>query len=156
MAKYDWKYYRDRYVSDDVSLEDLSRLNNAPALSTLKEHCRRENWALQRSRYQDQVRTKTRDFTSTEEAEVAARHIRISKSLQGKALQALQKLEPGSLKPGDLLNYLREAIKIERDALGLADKTTVEIVSRYKNEDLSKLSDEELEVLWSKMQSGNQ
>lgn len=155
MSKYDWKYYRDRYVAEDISLEQLSRLSNSPALSTLKNRSRHEDWPEQRQRYKDQVKTKTRELASTEDAEVAARHIKIAKSLQNKAIMALQTLDPNILKPTELLKFFSEAVRIERDALGFADRTTVEIVSQYKDEDLSRLSDEELEALWAKMQRGN-
>ena len=119
MARYDWDYYRQKYVAGDATLEDLAGLPNGPALTTLKTHSGREDWPAQRRAYRDQLTTRTRELASTSEAEVAARHVKVARALQHKALERLQSLNPSELAPRDLLAFLKEATDIERKALGL-------------------------------------
>jgi len=75
MPRYDWDYYRDRYVMGDVTLADLATLPNAPALDTLKRRSARERWPAKREAYRHQTATKTQEAVGTTEAEVAARHV---------------------------------------------------------------------------------
>lgn len=119
MARYDWEYLRHKYVSGDATLEDLSAPKEAPALNTLKKRSARDNWAEQRAAYRHQTSTRTRELASTSEAEVAARHVKVARALQHKALERLQTLKPEELNPRDLLAFLKEATDIERKALGL-------------------------------------
>ena len=119
MARYDWDYYRQKYVAGDATLDDLSRLPNAPAIGTLKTHSTRDDWPAQRRAYRDQLTTRTRELASTSEAEVAARHVKLAKALQHKGLERLQTLKPDELSPRDLLLFIKEAADIERKALGL-------------------------------------
>jgi hypothetical protein len=119
VARYDWDYYRQKYVAGDATLDDLSRLPGAPALGTLKTHSTRDDWPAQRRAYRDQLTTRTRELASTSEAEVAARHVKVAKALQHKALERLQTLNPSELAPRDLLAFIKEAADIERKALGL-------------------------------------
>lgn len=155
--QYDWDYYRTKYVTGgkQVTLEFLSEMPNAPSLDRIKYYSSTEDWPGQRKAYQHQVNTKALKAASTTEAEISARHMKMAKMLQGKAIQALQQIDPMMLKPNELLNFLREAVKIERDALGIENQQTLEVISRYKTVDLSELSDEELEALYAKVQTFN-
>lgn len=116
---YDWDYFRHKYVTGDVTLEHLASLPNSPALGTLKRRSTTEEWAEQRRHYRDQTATKAREVASTTEAEVAARHARIARALQGKALERLKSMQVSELAPRDVLAYMKEATAIEREALGL-------------------------------------
>lgn len=122
MARYDWDYFRHKYVTGEVTLDHLASLPNSPALSTLKERSSNENWGEQRRHYLDQTRTKTREYASTTEAEVAARHGRMARALQSKALQRLQTLNIDKLDARDVLAYIKDAAELERKALGISDK----------------------------------
>ena len=102
MARYDCNYYRQRYVAADVTLADLAALPNAPKLDTLKKRSAREDWTGQREAFRHQASTKTRELASTTEAEIAARHARIAKALQHKALERLQTLTIAELKPATM------------------------------------------------------
>lgn len=119
MARYDWDYFRHKYVTGDATLDALSSLPNAPALATLKRRSSTEDWAEQRRHYRDQTATKAREVASTTEAEVAARHARIARGLIGKALQRLQQLDVNDLSPKDVREYIKDAADLERKALGL-------------------------------------
>lgn len=119
MPRYDWDYYRHKYVTGEHTLEQLASLPNSPALATLKDRSRTESWKDQRDHYRDQTATKARAAASTTEAEVAARHSKIARALQEKALMRLRDLPIDSLNPKDVLAFLREATTIEREALGL-------------------------------------
>jgi hypothetical protein len=119
VRRYDWEYLRHKYVAGDATLEDLAAPGDAPALDTLKKRSARDGWADQRAAYRHQTSTRTRELASTSEAEVAARHVKVAKALQHKALERLQTLKPEELAPRDLLAFIKEAADIERKALGL-------------------------------------
>lgn len=153
--QYDWDYYRQKYVTggDNVTLEFLSELPNAPSLDRLKYYSSTEGWLDQRKAYQHQLNTKTLQAASTTEAEISARHMKLARALQNKALIALSAVDPATLRPGELLNFLKESVKIERDALGIENQHTLEIVARYKSVNLSDLTDDELEALHNKVRA---
>lgn len=119
MARYDWDYYRHKYVTGDTTLEELAKQPNAPAIGTLKRRSTTEDWTEQRRHYRDQTATKAREHASVTEAEVAARHARIARAIQAKALQRLQDLDTSTLDARGVLAFLRTAADIERKALGL-------------------------------------
>jgi hypothetical protein len=119
VARYDWEYLRHKYVAGDATLDDLAAPNDAPALDTLKKRSARDGWAEERAAYRHQTSTRTREFASVSEAEVAARHVKLAKALQHKGLERLATLKPEELSPRDLLAYIKEATDIERKALGL-------------------------------------
>lgn len=143
MARYDWEYWRHKYVAgdDDVTLEFLSEQPSAPALHTLKTHSRTENWAQQRRQFRTRTNTKTRELAAISEAEVAATHLKVAGLLRAKALAALERLEAPDLEPKEVRMFLKDAAEIERKALGM-DTVQVKIDKR-----LDELTDEELEHL---------
>ena len=53
-------------------------------------------------------------------AEMIARHLKRARALQGKAVQALQMLEPSALHARDVLAWIGQSIQMERLALGEA------------------------------------
>jgi hypothetical protein len=143
--RYDWDYYRHKYVTggENVTLESLSNQPNAPKLNTLAIRSGKENWAAQKREYLNQVSTKALESSSSTEAEVAARHVKIARSLQAKALARLQQMKPDELSPRDLLAFLKDATEIERKALGLEQLT----LHLKGGRDVTKLSDDELDAL---------
>ena len=139
---YDWGLLRRRFVGENLSLRDLSQLENAPDYGSLRNRCGAEKWVAERKALNDRIVAKTREVTVTIEAEVAARHVKIAQALQAKALQALQKLDVMKLKPSEIREFLATATDIERKALGMDNKFTLKGVG-----DLAKLSDAELLTL---------
>jgi len=117
--RYDWPYYRDRYVAGGSTLADIATLPGGPGIDSLKRRSAKEDWPGQRAAYVHQTSTKALDMASTTEAEVAARHVRIARALQGKALERLRDLPVDALSAREVLSYLRGAAEIERAALGL-------------------------------------
>ena len=142
-GRFDWEYWRHRYVSGSESLEELAHIPNAPKRATLKLRCRTEDWTAQRRAFLARTYAKTQEYATTTEAEVAARHAKIAKSLQAKALVRLSRLEIDELGVRDVLAYLKDATEIERKALGL-DQLTLN-VRGVKS--VAKLTDDELEAL---------
>lgn len=149
----DWDYFRHKYVSgdDSVTLSVLSRLPNAPNLTTLKRRSREELWAEQRRQFRYQAATKMADSATTQEAlrqteqlvdqvEAIARHLKLARALQGTATKALQLVDPESLHPRDMLAMLSQGVQIERLAMEMAT-SRVELGKL----DLSTLTDEQLE-----------
>jgi hypothetical protein len=119
--KYDWEYWRHKYVTggDEVTLEALSNGTNAPSLDRLKRHSSDEDWKGQRAAFRHQTTTKTLEHASTTEAEVAARHAKAARALMAAGLRALQALDPTKLRPGELREFIATAADMERKALGL-------------------------------------
>jgi len=136
---YDWRYYRDQYITSTNSLADLSGLPGAPSLDGLKKRSRTEDWPGQREAYRHQLSTVARENASTTEAEVAARHVRIARAMQGKGLERLRDLDVSSLAARDVIALLREAADIERKALGLDTVRHVHLSKRPED-----MSDDEL------------
>lgn len=139
---YDWPYFAHKFIADGLSLESIAALPNAPALGTLRNRASAEKWQAQQAAHRERVVTKTREATATTEAEVSARHVRVAQALLAKALQALQKLDPATLPPSELRQFIATATDIERKALGMDNKFTLKGVGN-----LDQLSDEELLTL---------
>ena len=83
--------------------------------------------------------------------EMQKRHISIAAQLQNKALLALQKTKPEHMKPGELLSFMKEAAKLERETR--SDDSRKGVARSGQKEsgpvgggelDMSNLSDEEL------------
>lgn len=119
--KFDWDYYRERYIfgGDEVTLEQMTQYPNAPKLQTLKGRAAKEKWADQRKAYRYKTHTKTTDAISSTEAEITARHVRISHDMQEKALERLKAIVISDLTPNDLRLFIKDATELERKALGL-------------------------------------
>lgn len=76
-------------------------------------------------------------------AEIVSRQVRVGRSLQAKAIQALKLVRPDELTPKDLLAWLQVGVQIENLAIGRA----TERVEVYGKIDFAKLSDEQLAKL---------
>ena len=133
--KIDWNYYREKYIfgADNITYEYLSTLPNAPAIDSIKRNASKQNWTEQRLAYRHKTATKTQDRVSSTEAEVTARHVRISQQLQGIALQRLKQAQESNEKIAlsDVRLWLKDALEVEREALGL-NHPTVQIQREVK------------------------
>lgn len=140
--RYDWELIRDQYVTgaDEITLENLAAGEGSPSINTLKKRSAAEGWTDLRAQYRHQACTKTWETASTDEAEVRARHIRIARDMQEKALAALEKLEPEELSSTELRQYLVTACDIERKAMGILEPFDADL----NRLDFEKLTDEEL------------
>lgn len=146
MAKHDWNHWRHLYVTggEDITLEALARIPDAPALSSLKERSVQEKWRERRAEYQSRVRTKVQERSAESDAEVALRHAKVGRTLVGIALDALKKRGIDTLSNTELIRLIQVGTDVERKALGL---DTVNLNLDLKSlEDVTKLSDEELEA----------
>jgi hypothetical protein len=157
-AKYDWDYWRHRYVmgDDTVTLEWLSTQPNAPSHHRLKIKSSEQSWADQRKVFRTQVsrnatlaaaadatvqQTVQKIEQLVDAAEVISRHLRISRKILTIAEGALAGLSTEELNPKDIINWVSQATQIERLAVGLATER-VEVDAKI---DVSKLTDEQLE-----------
>lgn len=59
----------------------------------------------------------------TTQEEMLERHIKIALQMQGKAILALQRLPPERLSPNDVLKFITEATRIEKECRELIKKT---------------------------------
>ena len=156
-SKYNWGAIACEYIASNVTLRQLSSREGYPKLSTLRRQSAVENWAKQRIEFRKSRKaialkdaiSKTKAVEAQEslsrienkldrlidEFETFSRHINIAKLLQSKGYEGLQNLDPQTLKPLEIVAYLKTAIEIERLTLNLA---TLRI-------DVSSLSEKELE-----------
>lgn len=131
MPRVDWDYWRNKFVTSDLTLTELSEGHNAPAFKTLRNQSSKENWPEQRKRYRDMLGTQTAvspDVKATvdqvkkiiDSAEMLTQHLRIFKLVKGKAIEKISKIDPIDLAPREALDYLKWAIDGERLLEGLA------------------------------------
>lgn len=152
----DWGYWKYKYVSggDEITLEALSRLANAPKLNTLKKQSTEGLWKEERRKFREQAASVAAQAAISQEAvrqtqqildaaEVLTRHLQMAKALQAIAAQRLKEFRPSDLTAKELVSWISTATNIERLALGLAtERKEVDVKI-----DLSQLSDEQLERL---------
>ena len=138
----DWEYLRHKYTTGDMSLDDIASLPHSPHLTTIKKRAAADKWTQQRDAYRYHTATKVREMTTTTEADVSARHVKIAQELQSKALQALQRLDVTTLPASEIRQFLATATDIERKALGMDNKFTLRGVGQ-----LDKITDAELLTL---------
>lgn len=117
--RYNWEAIKTRYVTGTEDLRTIGNDPDTPAPATIMRRSAKEDWPGQRSAYRQQVASRTRSTVATEAAEVAARHVRIAKGMQAKALAALQRLDVDTLTPYQTMRLLQLGTDIERKALGL-------------------------------------
>ena len=150
--KHDWEKWRRLYVvgGDDVTLPTIAVIPGAPSLPSLKRVCAAELWADQRKRFRMERDTVTiRDDAAVsavnqveriiDAAEMLTRHAKASRLVGQKAIQAMQMVDPATLKPADALAWLKFAVEAERLTEGLA--------TQRQEIDLSSMTDAELEKL---------
>ncbi len=110
------------------------------------------NWEERVLAYDNHLLKLEFEALKNERIDAARRHVKISRSIQGKIIKRLHKMEPNELSPSALTSLLDLAIKIERQALGEPTELIAQELSgpngtpiEYKrNFDLSGLSKEEL------------
>ncbi len=154
MARIDWDKWRLKYVSgpDSYTLEALSKEPGAPALNTLKKVSSRESWTEQRKRFRHQTDTMAHhdavvdaaaDKVSKiiDTAEMLTRHNSIATGLLAKGAAALSQLDPSTLKPTEIAQFLKMGIDVQRIIEGMATERSEMKV------DLSQLTDAELEKI---------
>jgi hypothetical protein len=155
-AAIDWDYWKYKYVSgsDEVTLEALSNIPNAPKLPTLKKRSVEDSWADQRKAFRYQTYTKISDSATTQQAveqtqklvdaaDVITRHLQMAKALQSIAAKRLTQFDPEELSARDLVAWVNAATNIERLAMGLStEQHEVNVKVNFGS-----LSDEQLERL---------
>lgn len=154
----DWPYWRNKFVTgdDDLSLQRLSELPEAPALQSIKNRSSKESWYEQRKAFRRAVaveadkaiaagdvtgKTLAKVDALIDAAETITRHVKLARKMQSLVVQRLRDMKPNELSPRDLIAFINASTAIERLALGMAtEHTKIDI-------DLSKLDDRELEAI---------
>jgi hypothetical protein len=161
MAKVDWDYWRQKFVTGDQSLKELSEGHNAPAFKTLRNRSSAEDWPEQRKKFRDMKRTQAATLPDVQQtadevkkiidtAEMLTRHAQMSKAFQSLGAAWLEtlklpnsnKLDPAKvakLKAGEVATFLKWSVDTERMVEGLA--------TQRQEIDLSGMSDAELEKI---------
>lgn len=103
-SKYDWDFWRTKYVSSDCTLAELAATEGAPSLIAIRKKSGQEDWPRQRLEFRRQVTLKVADglVDSTAEkiredfafdtAEMLARHNQLANALISTAVKGLQSL----------------------------------------------------------------
>jgi len=138
-ARVDWDNWRTKFIKgpDDLDLKRLSEYSGAPAYQSLRNRSSLEDWPGQRKRYRDTLSTQASlvpEVQATaaqvekiiDTAEMLTRHIRAAKMVGMKAVQALQLIDPATLKPAEALAMLKFAIEAERLTEGMATQKQTE------------------------------
>lgn len=145
-VEYDWIYWRDRYARGGETLEQLSRLPQAPSIQALKEKSSQENWPQHRLDFSSQVKTKLRENSVETEVEIKKRHLDLAKALQTIGRKTIQHklkkikeaeelgIDPPLLDPMETRMFISEGLKLERLILG-------ESTENIKIEDAKRLAD---------------
>lgn len=131
--KYDWEEIRRKYVTgdDSVTLEALSKPQNAPSFDTLRRRSGREAWTKQRENFRLQkatiVATDPAAVQAAEQvsklvdiAEMTTRLSKFGRDLNATAQEWLKNCEPTKLRPSDVVAIAKLGVEIERLCAGLA------------------------------------
>lgn len=126
--RYDWPKIRDEYVTGDdtVTLEILAA-RHGPVYETVARRSSKEGWVAQRQMYRDESSRKTRERLLAREVNTRVRHQQTAQQMQKAALRRMATMIPEELSPSEVRMYLRDAIDIERKALGLPDAVRIEV-----------------------------
>ncbi len=151
-AKVNWEIWRKQFVQgpDDLDYKRLSKYTGAPAYSSLRNRASKEDWPSQRKRYRANLGTLAGTVPEAQHvaqqvekiidaAEMLTRHAKACRMVGQKAIQAMQMVDPATLKPSDALAWLKFAVEAERLTEGL--------VTQRQEIDLSAMTDAELEKL---------
>lgn len=150
--KIDWIYWRDRYIQGSDSLDALSRVANAPSLDALKKRCSSESWQDLRKEYihqkaqQEALKPEAKQAVMDAQriidaSEVIVNHKGLARALQGKSAQALKALDPLTLKPSEIAQFIKLGTELERLSMGMETERTATTI------DFTQLSDAELEAI---------
>lgn len=102
-------------------------------LGLLKRWSAANNW-VERTEAYDLHLEKQKRFEREDEILAAARkHAKTANMILDRACARLESLDPEDLSPKDLLQYIDTAIKIEREALGIAAKQEISQVVHIEN-----------------------
>jgi hypothetical protein len=90
--------------------------------------CKKFRWRERASMWDNEIDRKLRNQEVQEIKKMRERHVSVASQLLSKALQRLSTIQLDDLGPTQLLNFIIEAIRIEREARGVKDIVQVEHV----------------------------
>jgi len=105
--------YRD--MGADRSIRKLAQARGKPTSTKWLCHwSAKHNWVERARAYDDYLEQEKRKEQEKAILEMVERHTKEAMALQQKALERLKTLNPDELTTRDVLNYLLEAMKVER------------------------------------------
>jgi len=109
--------YRD--MGADRSIRKLAQARGKPTSTKWLCHwSAKHNWVERARAYDDYLEQEKRKEQEKAILEMVERHTKEAMALQQKALERLKSLDPNELSTRDVLNYLMEAMKLERLSRG--------------------------------------
>lgn len=134
--RYDWGAIRDRYVTSDISLTELSE-EVGIRKRTVAEKCRKEGWVEARHQYRQRVATKTTSKLATKVADkksdILARVLVGADISADKIVEVLTSGKP--LKATEMEHYMNCLESIERMARSIQGILTVTQERKLKIEE---------------------
>jgi len=109
--------YRDLGVDRSIEKTAKNRLKPG-SYSWLRNWSSKYNWVERARAYDDYLEREKRKEQEKAILEMVERHTKEAMALQQKALERLKSLDPNELSTRDVLNYLMEAMKLERLSRG--------------------------------------
>lgn len=118
--KYPWEEICTEYVTgdDSVTLRSLSHKYGC-TLGMIGRMASKNGWTGQRDKYREQIRSKILEKTSSIEADIQSRQLKIARGMMSKALIALNELQPKDMTPQDIRLFITAASNLERSALSI-------------------------------------
>ena len=113
------------------------------------ENASRWRWRERAVAWDKQERRQARVAHAQEIEEMNRRHAQEAKVLQSKGLQALKTVEPGQLRPHDILRFCTESARLERLARG----EPVTVAESTENGELPPFSMEDIVALRQQMEA---
>ena len=144
-SRLNWQAIKAEYIAGDDSVTHqaiATKYGCNPA--TVSRRASAEKWLDARSVYRQGVASKTLNRTSTTEAELRAKQLRVCDAVLAKGLAALKAMAPGNYK--EALDSIKLALQEARSAAGIASELRHSIAYEV---DYDSLTEEELERIAS-------
>lgn len=133
-AEYDWEFWRNRYVSGDCTLADLSKEEGSPSLVAFRKRSAKEDWGKMRLEFRRQVTRQVADGLASDlsatvreqfafdTAEMLTRHNQLANALLSTAAKGLAALAQRGEVPSfkDVVALAKLGVDVQRLIAGQA------------------------------------
>lgn len=104
----------------------------------------RYNWEQRAAAFDRENERKEQQSIQKARAQMVKRHIKLGLAVQGKAIKALEAMDPDELKPGDIRDFLRFGVSLEKETRADVDERT----DTAKGQDAAQMLAAILEKAW--------
>lgn len=104
----------------------------------------RYNWRERGEAFDRENERKEQLSIQKARAQMVKRHLKLGMAVQGKAIKALEAMDPDELKPGDIRDFLRFGVSLEKETRADVDERT----DTTKGQDAAQMLAAILEKAW--------